>query len=104
MRASPGSCSTAAVIRSPTTDTDVRTRAAGLDTAMLLAVGAAGMSLLTAWVLVTRGPTAAAALALLPALALGIVYLVTSGQVLLWAAAVALPFWLWPVFGDPLSG
>ena len=71
---------------------------------MLLAIGAAGMSLLTAWVLVTRGPTAAAALALLPALALGIVYLVTSGQVLLWAAAVALPFWLWPVFGDPLGG
>ena len=66
---------------------------------MLLTVGAAGMSLLTAWALVTIGPTTAGALALLPLLALGMVYLVTSGQVLLWAAAVALPFWFWRFIG-----
>ena len=71
---------------------------------MLVTVAAAAMSLLMVWALVAVGPTAAAALALLPLLAIGVVYIATSGQMVLWAAAIAIPFWLVPVHGGPLVG
>jgi len=54
-------------------------------------VVAAAASIAVAFALVEMGPTAAVALALLPLLAIGAVYVMTSGQAVLYGAALALP-------------
>ena len=69
-----------------------------------LALAAAGYAMVTAFALVEMGPVAGVAIALLPLLALGVVYLITSGQIVLYAAALALPILPLRVFGEPVIG
>ena len=61
-----------------------------LETPALVAGGAAAAALV-AYVLVEMGTTAAFAVAALPVIAVGGVYLMTSGQIALWALAFILP-------------
>jgi O-antigen ligase len=65
---------------------------------------AVGVALLTAFALVEVGTTSAAALAAAPLLAIGAVYVITSGQTVLFAAAVALPMIPVAIVGSPLIG
>ena len=55
-----------------------------------------------AYALVEMGSRSAAALALLPVIAVGAVYLVTSGQFVLYGAAVAASMTLLPALGSPV--
>jgi O-antigen ligase len=70
---------------------------------LLLAAGAA-MSAAAAFALVEVSPAAGAAVALLPLLALAVAYLVTSGQVFLYAAAIVLPITTLPIVGKQIFG
>lgn len=68
------------------------------------AAAAALSAVLVALVLVEMGPVPAVALALVPLVAVGVVYLLTSGQLLLFGAAVAMPVSALPMLGGPLFG
>ena len=68
----------------------MRTLRVPLETPALV-VGGAAYGAFVAYVLVEMGTTAAFAVAALPAIAMGGVYLMTSGQIALWAAAFILP-------------
>ena len=60
------------------------------------------MAAAAGFVLVEVSPTAAVALTLLPLIALAVVYLITSGQAVLYAAAIALP--MSTLIAAPISG
>jgi O-antigen ligase len=81
----------------------VRPRVAVLE-GPAFALAAAGSAALVAFVLVELGPLAAIALASLPVIAVGVVYVVTSGQYLTFAAAIMLPMLAYPGFGLPVTG
>jgi O-antigen ligase len=66
--------------------------------------GAALVSAVTAFALVRIGPAAAVALAFLPLLAIGVVYVITTGQTVIYAAALALPMVPIAVLGSQLGG
>ncbi len=56
-----------------------------------MVAGAAAISSVTALVLVRSGPGAALGLAVLPLLAIGVAYVITTGQTVIYAAAIVLP-------------
>jgi len=70
----------------------------------LLAATAAAMAAAVAVVLVEMGTRAAVALAFLPLLAVAAAYVLTSHQVVLYAAAIALPSVTLSAVGQPLIG
>lgn len=74
-----------------------------LETPALVAATAA-MSAAAAFALVEVSPPAAIALALLPVIALAVVYVLTSGQVVLYAAAIVLPITSVGLFTRPVVG
>jgi O-antigen ligase len=76
---------------------------AALETPAFVVGGAAAASL-AAYALVEVGPVAAVAIALLPVLAFGIVYLVTTGQALIFMAGLVIPVVAYPGFGKPIVG
>jgi O-antigen ligase len=82
----------------------VRDRSPALETTTLVTAIAAAMSVVTALALVKVGPVPATLLALSPVLAMAVVYLVTSGQSLLYVAAFVVPMTSLPIFGEPLIG
>jgi O-antigen ligase len=69
-----------------------------------LIAGAAAMSATAAFALVEVSPAVGMALALLPLVAVAGVYIVTSGQVVLYAAAIALPMAAVGVVSKPVLG
>lgn len=73
------------------------------ETPLLFAAGAL-LSLLTAFALVTVGPAPAVALALVPLLAMAAAYLMTTGQAVLYGAAIALPALSLAIIAQPLVG
>jgi O-antigen ligase len=70
----------------------------------LLLAAAVALSAAAAFALVEMSPTAGVALAGLPLLALAVVYLVTSGQVVLYAGAIALPITTLPIVSKQILG
>jgi O-antigen ligase len=69
-----------------------------------LTAAAAAVSAATAFVLVEAGPAPAIALAAVPLAALTVVYLLTSGQAVLYAAAIVLPISAAAVVSRPVAG
>ena len=69
-----------------------------------VAAGTAVTAVFVAFVLVQMGPVPAFALVVLPLVALGVVYLLASGQLLLFGAAVAIPMSALPMLAGPVLG
>jgi O-antigen ligase len=83
--------------------TDVRSARASAAEHLLTATAAA-MTAAVALVLVEVGTGAGVALAFLPLLALAAAYVLTSGQIMLYAAAIALPCLTFSAVGKPVMG
>ena len=69
-----------------------------------VAAGTAVTAVFVGFVLVRMGPVPAFAIATLPLVAVAVVYLLTSGQLLLFGAVVAMPMSALPIFVGPILG
>jgi O-antigen ligase len=80
---------------------EVRRAPIALETPALIGAAVA-LAAATSYALVTRSPAAAAAFALLPFVAIGLVYVVTSGQAILYGASMVLGMLTLNVLGQPI--